>query len=63
MMTKDPDKRIQIQDIIKHDWVTNTGANPLPLNSYPKLELTKKDTQNLFTNVFMITRIKMKLKN
>ena len=63
MFIKNPDDRIPISEIVLHDWVTNNGASPLSLVTYPKLELTKKDTQNLFTSVFMISRIKMKLKN
>jgi [calcium/calmodulin-dependent protein kinase] kinase len=29
MLQKDPEKRIRLEDIIEHDWVTNEGAEPL----------------------------------
>lgn len=29
MLTKDPDRRIALDDIINHEWVTDEGADPL----------------------------------
>jgi serine/threonine protein kinase len=29
MLTKDPDRRISMDDVINHEWVTDEGADPL----------------------------------
>lgn len=62
---KDPSKRISLVEIMSHDWVTNNGAYQIPRVSFPKLELTQRDldSRNLFKSVWMISKIKLKLRN
>ena len=59
---KDPNERANMMQIMNHDWVTSNGVHPIPFIHYPKVEVTKKDTQNLFKNVWVITKIKLKLR-
>ena len=40
MFIKDANDRISLDDIMKHDWVTSNGINPMPRTFYPKVELT-----------------------
>jgi hypothetical protein len=47
---------------MQHDWVTSNGINTMPRMIYPKLELTNKDTMNLFTRVNVIATIKLKFR-
>eukprot|EP00347_Sterkiella_histriomuscorum_P024516 403330837 len=63
MFIKDANDRISLDDIMKHDWVTSNGINPMPRTFYPKVELTQHDKQNLFKNVWVISKIKLKLKS
>ena len=30
MLTKDPDRRISLEEVVNHEWVTNEGSDPLP---------------------------------
>ena len=63
MLIKDAEKRIGILDIMKHDWVTSNGIKPIWKVMYPKLELSKGDTINVFTKVSVISMIKLKIRN
>lgn len=46
-----------------HDWVTSNSINPMPRVIYPKLEITKSDTINIFTKISAISKIKIKIRN
>ena len=48
---------------MNHDWVTSNGVNPMTRMAYPKVEVTQGDTANLFKNVWMISKIKLKFRN
>lgn len=65
IFVKDPDNRISLVEIMSHDWVTSNGAHLVPRISFPKLELTQRDLDsgNLFKSVWMISKIKLKLRN
>jgi serine/threonine protein kinase len=41
MFTKDPEERINMAEIIKHDWVTSNGVNPFPKQIFGKFEVTQ----------------------
>jgi hypothetical protein len=62
MFIKDPNERASLIEIMSHDWVTSNGINPIPRIHYPKLEVTQKDTQDLFKNVWVISKIKLKIR-
>jgi hypothetical protein len=63
MFIKDPNNRISLVEVMNHDWVTSNGVNPMTRIIYPKVEVTPGDTANLFKNVWMISKIKLKFRN
>ncbi|CDW85374.1 protein kinase domain containing protein [Stylonychia lemnae] len=56
-------KEVTLLEIMNHDWVTSNGILPMPRIIYPKVEVTQGDTANLFKNVWMISKIKLKFRN
>ena len=38
MLNKDPSKRPTLETVMRHEWVTNEGAMPLPLTIYDDYE-------------------------
>lgn len=49
--------------MMNHDWVTSNGITPMSRTIYPKVELTKNDTVDLFKSVWIISKIKLKIRN
>lgn len=47
---------------MNHDWVTSNGVHPIPNILYPKVEVTQKDTQNIFKTVWLISKIKLRIR-
>lgn len=65
MLVKNPEFTPSMYDVMNHDWVTSNGVSPIPRIIYPKVELTQTDldSKNLFKNVWMISKIKLKFRN
>jgi serine/threonine protein kinase len=62
MFIKDPDRRISLQEIINHDWITCNGVQPLEIQSYMPVVLDLHDYALAIGKVATIELIKIRMK-
>jgi serine/threonine protein kinase len=62
MLAKDPLSRYTINDIIKHDWVTANGIQPLTIKSYLPVTIEPEDKDRAIGKINVLQLIKVKIK-
>ncbi len=62
MLAKDPLSRYTINDIIKHDWVTANGIQPLNIKSYLPVTIEPEDKDRAIGKINVLQLIKVKIK-
>lgn len=62
MMTKDPDARYTINDILKHDWVTANGIQPIAIKSYLPVTIEPEDKDMAIGKINVLQLIKVRIK-
>ena len=62
MFEKDPAKRMNILDIVAHDWVTCNGIHPLPLHKYPSICLDAREKNMAIQKVSLIAKIRLRIR-
>jgi hypothetical protein len=51
MLTKNPEERASIQDVLTHDWITANGIQPIPIKHYPAIKIETQDKQSAIGRV------------
>lgn len=63
MMCKDPKSRITVQEIMKHNWITNCGTDPLKCTNFVRIDVSEEDKKTAFSSLdTLITILKIKKK-
>lgn len=62
MLIKESVDRISLQEIIKHDWITCNGVQPLEIQSYMPVVLDLNDMAMAIGKVATIELIKIRMK-
>ena len=55
LLIKEPNKRISIDEIKIHSWVTNNGTYQMPIVSGAQIELTKQDKVKAISKARLLT--------
>ena len=59
MLRKDPERRVTLNEVAQHDWVTCNGVQPLAIKHYPPIVIQKQDTRSAISQVATIELIKL----
>jgi serine/threonine protein kinase len=62
MLTKNPASRFSVNDILKHDWVTANGIQPLVIKNYLPVTIEPEDKEKAIgkINAMQLIRVRMK---
>lgn len=67
MINKDPVKRITLEEMMRHPWVTEEGKHIIKKLEMPNIVITKKDIdsaimkKSIMANFFAVTKMKTKI--
>lgn len=62
MLVKESERRISLQEIVTHDWITCNGVQPLDIQSYMPVVLDLNDIGMAVGKVATIELIKIRMK-
>jgi serine/threonine protein kinase len=62
MLTKNPEERFSIQEVLAHDWITANDIQPIPIHHYPPIEITEREEEQAIGKVSMIANIRIRMK-
>ena len=62
MLTKNPEERFSIQEVLAHDWITANGIQPIPIHHYPPIEISEREEEQAIGKVSMIANIRIRMK-
>ena len=62
MLAKDPGARFSVNDILKHDWVTANGIQPLVIKNYLPVTVEPEDKDRAIGKINAMQLIKVRMK-
>ena len=62
MLTKNPEERASIYDVLSHDWVTSNGIDPVSIKNTSSIKIDDSDKLGAIgkVNLFQVIKIKFK---